>query len=108
MYLNKEKPKKSMKRKNLHEMLVLDFGLIKRLCSYITNLHVSDPSQPEDGERTEVPEHLLRQVQQARQVQGDPVQEVCRVQAGPGQEEVGWSNTSFFLKQILIKYCYFI
>merc|ERR1712181_39821 len=28
------------------------------------------------------------QVQQAWQVQGDSVQEICRVQAGPGKEEV--------------------
>ena len=44
--------------------------------------------KPQDGEHAQGTEHLLRKVQCAQEVQGDPVQEVSRVQAGSGKEEV--------------------
>ena len=44
----------------------------------------------QDGEPSQVAQHLLPapQVQVPQEVQGDPVQEVSRVQAGSGKEEV--------------------
>jgi len=47
-----------------------------------------------DGECSEGPQHLLRQVQQAPENEGDSVQEVGWEQAGPGKAalrpQAGW------------------
>ena len=44
--------------------------------------------KPQDGEHAQGTEHLLRKVQCAQEVQGDPVQEVRWVQGCPGQTQV--------------------